>query len=317
MKRTFPYALLLLAALALFAAPPRAAAQLTPPEDLGLTSNFVELPTGVRMHYVEKGRNNNRGKVIIFLHGFTDSWRSFERNLPLVDDKFKVYALDQRGHGDSSKPACCYRAADFAADLAAFMDALKIRKATIVGHSMGSLNAHKFAVAHPDRVERLVLVGSATTLAGNPNVIGLYNDAVQYMEDPLVPDWVEFVYAFQASTFGGENGAPAWFLDTAVSESLKVPAAVWKQALEEMLVEDHSAQLSQITAPTLILYGDRDGIFFLEDNRRLASLIPDARLKVYYRETEPPFRGFPGHTGHGLHVEWPREFVRDLEAFAK
>lgn len=286
--------------------------QLPPPAAFGLTSSHVVLRTGVRMHYVEKGRGD--GKVIIFLHGYTDSWRSFERNLPLVSDKFHVYAIDQRGHGDSSKPACCYTAADFAADLEAFMDALKIRKATIVGHSMGSLNAHKFAIEYPSRVERLVLVGSAPTLKGNPNVVGLYDDAVRHMADPLVPDWVEFVREFQRSTFAGENGVSGEFLDTAVSESLRVPATVWKQALEEMLVEDHTAQLARIQAPTLILFGDRDGIFFPEDQAVLDTLIPDSTYKLYYRDSTG---GYPGHTGHGLHVEWPREFVNDLEAFAK
>ncbi|HEX8557136.1 MAG TPA: alpha/beta hydrolase [Pyrinomonadaceae bacterium] len=305
---------LALLTLALAALPAAAPAQ-APPEELGLSSRFVDLSTGVRMHYVEKGRNDNRGKVVIFLHGYTDSWRSFERNLPLLSDKFHAYAVDQRGHGDSSKPACCYRAQDFSDDLAAFMDALGVRKATIVGHSMGSLNAHKFAVEHPDRVERLVLVGSATTLVGNPNVVGLYNDAVRYMEDPLAPEaWGEFVYAFQASTFAGERGAPEEFIRTAVSESLRVPAYVWKQALEEMLAEDHSARLAQITAPTLILFGDRDGIFFPEDQHALDALIPDSTLKLYYRDASG---GHPGHTGHGLHVEWPQEFVGDLEAFAK
>lgn len=300
-------------ALALLSLPAAARAQ-TPPEELGLSSHFVDLSTGTRMHYVEKGRNDNRAKVVIFLHGYTDSWRSFERNLPLLNDKFHAYAVDQRGHGESSKPACCYRAQDFSDDLAAFMDALRIRKATIVGHSMGSLNAHKFAIAHPERVERLVLVGSATTLKGNANVIPLYTDAVQYMEDPLFPDWAQFIYDFQASTFAGENGAPEEFIQTAVSESLKVPAYVWKQALEEMLIEDHTAQLTQITAPTLILYGDHDGIFFREDQDTLDALIPDSTLKVYYRDATG---GHPGHTGHGLHVEWPQEFVNDLEAFMK
>lgn len=299
--------------LALLALPAAARAQ-APPEELGLGSRYVDLSTGIRMHYVEKGRNDGRGKVIIFLHGYTDSWRSFERNLPLLSEKFHAYAVDQRGHGDSAKPACCYRAKDFSDDLAAFMDALKIRKATVVGHSMGSLNAHKFAVEHPGRVERLVLVGSGTTLVGNPVVAGLYADAVRYMEDPLFPSWAQFVYDFQASTFAGENGAPAEFIQTAVSESLKVPAAVWKQALEEMLAEDHVAQLGRITAPTLILYGDLDGIFTYEDNRLLDSLIPDSTLKLYHRDETG---GHPGHTGHGLHVEWPQEFVNDLEAFAK
>jgi pimeloyl-ACP methyl ester carboxylesterase len=307
LKLTF-LTLLLLAPLA----EGSAQTQLPPPEAFGLASRHVELRTGVRMHYVEKGRGD--GHVIIFLHGYTDSWRSFERNLPLVSDKFHVYALDQRGHGDSSKPACCYTAADFAADLEAFMDALKIRKATIVGHSMGSLNAHKFAIEYPKRVKRLVLVGSAPTLKGNPNVASLYTDAVRFMTDPLVPDWAEFVREFQRSTFAGENGVSDEFLDTAVSESLRVPATVWKQALEEMLAEDHTAQLSQIKAPTLILFGDRDGIFFPEDQTVLDTLIPDSTYKLYYRDADG---GFPGHTGHGLHVEWPREFVKDLEAFAK
>lgn len=304
--------LLLTAIFALVAAAPAAFAQ-KPASASGLTSHFVDLSTGVRMHYVEQGRNRNNGKVVIFLHGYTDSWRSFERNLPLLSDKFHAYAIDQRGHGDSSKPACCYRAQDFSDDLAAFMDALGIRKATVVGHSMGSLNAHKFAIEHPERVERLVLVGSATTLAGNANVIGL-NDFVQNeLKDPI-SDFYGFVYDFQASTFAGENGAPLWFIETAASESLKVPATVWKQALAEMLIEDHTAQLSQITAPTLILYGDHDGIFFREDQDTLDALIPDSTLKVYYRDATG---GHPGHTGHGLHVEWPQEFVNDLEAFAK
>lgn len=309
MKRPALFALFLLA----LAAPLTARAQ-TPPAELGLESKFVQLSTGIRMHYVEGGRNSNQGKVVIFLHGYTDSWRSFERNLPIMSDKFRVLAVDQRGHGDSSKPACCYAAADFAADLAAFMDALDIRKATIVGHSMGSLNAHKFAVNYPARVERLVLVGSATTLKGNPNVIPLYTDAVQFMTDPLAPAWTEFVREFQRSTFAGENGVSEEFLNTAVSESLKVPAGVWQQALAEMLAEDHTEQLSQISAPTLILFGDRDGIFFLEDQHKLDALIPDSTFKLYRRDETG---GHPGHTGHGLHVEWPREFVNDLEAFAK
>jgi len=304
--------LLLTALFALLMAAPAASAQ-TAAYSSGLTSRFVNLSTGVRMHYVEQGRNRNNGKAVIFLHGYTDSWRSFERNLPLLSDKFHAYAIDQRGHGDSSKPACCYRAQDFSDDLAAFMDALGIRKATVVGHSMGSLNAHKFAIEHPDRVERLVLVGSATTLVGNANVIGL-NDFVQNeLKDP-VSDFFGFVWDFQASTFAGENGAPHWFIETAVSESLKVPATVWQQALAEMLVEDHTSQLSQITAPTLILYGDHDGIFFREDQDTLDALIPDSTLKVYGRDETG---GHPGHTGHGLHVEWPQEFVNDIEAFAR
>lgn len=276
------------------------------PESLGLSSHRVTLSTGVNMHYVERGNGN--GHVIIFLHGYTDSWRSFERNLPLISDKFHIYALDQRGHGDSSRPACCYTQADFTADLAAFMDALKIPKATIVGHSMGSFIAHKFAADSPHRVERLVLIGGAPTMAGNEVVAGL-NDFVQTLEDPVDP---QFVRDFQASTYA--NPIPEEFLNTAVSESLKLPASVWKQTLTGMIAEDHSAQLASISAPTLILWGDNDGIFSLQDQLALDTLIPRSIFKRYTAAILPPGSR---DAGHGLHVEFPQLVTGDIEAFAK
>lgn len=293
MKRLLSIVLLALLSLAL----PGFSLAATPPEDLGLESHDVRLSTGIDMHYVEKGQGN--GHVLIFLHGYTDSWRSFERNLPLISKQFHVYALDQRGHGDSSRPACCYTQDDFVADVAAFMDALKIKRATIIGHSMGSFVAHQFAIEYPKRAERLVLIGSAPTSFGNEVVLGL-NEVVQQLEDPIDP---AFVRDFQAGTF--YRPIPPEFLDTAVSESLKLPASVWKQTLTGLLAEDHRAQLSQITAPTLILWGDRDGIFTLEEQQELDATIPNSTFKLY------------DETGHGLHVEWPQRFVDDLEAFAR
>lgn len=293
MKRLLSIVLLALLSVVL----PGLSLAATPPEDLGLESHYVRLSTGIDMHYVEKGQGN--GHVLIFLHGYTDSWRSFERNLPLISKKFHVYALDQRGHGDSSRPACCYTQDDFVADVAAFMDALKIRRATIVGHSMGSFVAHQFAIEYPKRAERLVLIGSAPTSFGNEVILGL-NEAVQQMEDPIDPS---FVREFQASTF--YRPIPPEFLDTAVSESLKLPASVWKQTLSGLLAEDHRAQLGRIKAPTLILWGDHDGIFTLEEQQELDASIPNSTFKLY------------AETGHGLHVEWPQRFVADLEAFAR
>lgn len=281
----------------------------TPPGELGLSSHYVTLSTGIDMHYVEKGKGN--GHVIIFLHGYTDSWRSFERNLPLISKKFHVYALDQRGHGDTSRPVSGYSQAAFAADVNAFMDALGIHKATIVGHSMGAFIAHKVAIEYPSRVERLVLVGGAPS-CNNPITADL-NTYVQTLTDPIDEF---FVRDFQLSTFAGENSVSLEFLNTAVSESLKLPARVWRQVFDELLAEDHTAQLGQIQAPTLILYGDRDGIFTYEDQTALDTLIPDSTFKYYYRD-EQTGAGYPGHTGHGLHVEWPHHFVGDIEDFAK
>ena len=252
----------------------------------------VALSTGVTLSYLEQGAKH--GEVFIFLHGYTDSHRSFDLTLPRLPRRIHAYALDQRGHGDSSKPACCYTQGDFAGDVIAFMNALGIPKATLVGHSMGSFIAHKVAVDHPSRVHELVLVGSAPPGVGNP--VGLeLKSIVDTIEDPIDP---EFVRAFQAGTF--YRPIPDSFLDTAVAESLKVPATVWKQALDGLLAEDHSADLDRIKARTFVFWGDQDVFFGAADQAVLDSAIPRSKLLVYPQ------------TGHGLHVEEPRRFVRDL-----
>lgn len=257
----------------------------------------VVLSTGVTLRYVEQG--SRRGIPVIFLHGYTDSHRSFDLNLPRFPRRFHVFALDQRGHGDSSKPACCYEQADFAADVPAFMDAVGLERASLVGHSMGSFIAHHVAVEFPERVERLVLIGSAPTIAGNPVALEL-KSAVDTLTDPIDP---EFVRAFQASTFF--RPIPESFLDTAVAESLKVPADIWQQALDGLLAEDHSDRLDEIDAPTLILFGDQDIFVTAAEQAVLDAEIPDSKLIVFEQ------------TGHGTHVERPREVTRAIARFLR
>jgi pimeloyl-ACP methyl ester carboxylesterase len=214
--------------------------------------------------------------------------------------RYHVYALDQRGHGDSSKPACCYTQGDFSGDVVAFMDALGIAKASIVGHSMGSLIAHKVAVDHPTRVDKLVLVGSAPTVAGNEVALGL-KEAVDTLVDPVDP---AFVSEFQSSTF--YRPIPASYLATLVSESRKVPAAIWQQALDGLIAEDHASELPGIRAcRTAIFWGDQDVFFGFADESILDAEIPRSTLYVYPQ------------TGHGLHAEAPKEFVKDLVRFLR
>ncbi|MDF2693031.1 MAG: Hydrolase, alpha/beta fold family [Labilithrix sp.] len=255
----------------------------------------VALSTGVTLSYLEQG--SRRGDPVIFLHGYTDSHRSFDLNLPYLSRRHHVYALDQRGHGDSSKPACCYAQSDFANDVVAFMNELHIRKATLVGHSMGALIAHKVASESPSRVDRLVLIGAGPTLAGNPVALD-FKPAVDSLVDPVD---LTFIREFQASTF--YRPIPPSFLDTAVAESSKVPATVWQQAFDGLLAEDHTAQLSNIRAKTLIFWGDQDIFFGAADEQTLDTEIRRSKLRTYEQ------------TGHGLHVERPGAFVHDLEEF--
>jgi len=278
---------------------PSTYAQTTNPE---LMSFRVTLSTGINMHFVAKGPIQKKKNAIIMLHGYSDSWRSFDeilKLLPIEEFPAPVYALDMRGHGESSRSVDnSYTQDNFTADLAAFMDKLKIKKAIIVGHSMGSLIAHKFALEHPNRVMGLVLLGSTTTMANHPVTLELmpFIDAFNDNE-PADP---EFVIEFQASTF--YNPIP-WVTYRYVSESLRLKGLVWKQTLNGLNVEDHTNQLAQITAPTLIIWGDQDGVFSLSEQNQLDTLIQDSTLKIY------------SNAGHAVNVEKAAEIVEDIKEF--
>jgi non-heme chloroperoxidase len=178
----------------------------------------TSLSTGVRLQYAERG--DPMGEAIVFLHGYSDSWYSFSRVLPLLSPSYHAFALTQRGHGDSDKPQCCYAPEDFAADIDAFMDALNLEEATVVGASTGALFAQRAALSYPRRVSRLVMIGAQTP--ANEDVMGLVEE-VRALEDPVPP---EFVREFQESTI--YQPVSQEFLDTVVSESLKLPARVWR-----------------------------------------------------------------------------------------
>ena len=155
----------------------------------------VTLPNQVTLPYVEQG--DPTGVPVLLLHGITDSWRSFEGVLPHLPTSLHAFALSQRGHGDATRPATGYYPQDFAADLAAFMDTLKLGPAVVVGHSMGSYIAQRFALDYPDRTLGLVLMGSCTTVRGNPVVLELWDSVVSTLTDPIDPG---FVREFQQST---------------------------------------------------------------------------------------------------------------------
>ncbi len=258
----------------------------------------TRLTTDVTLHYAEQG--DQAGEAIIFLHGYSDSWFSFSRVLPLLSPAYHAFALTQRGHGDSDKPQCCYTPDDFAADVDAFMDVVGPEEATVVGASTAALFAQRMALSYPRRVGRLVLVGPQTP--ANEAISG-FREEVQALEDPVPP---EFVRAFQESTI--YQPVPQEFLDTVVSESLKLPARVWRDYMEQAVLsidQDYVLPLREIDVPTLILWGEQDPLFPREEQERLAAAIPGATLKVY------------PESGHAAHWDRPEWVVRDLEAFMK
>ncbi len=260
---------------------------------------FVTVSTGVRLEYVEQGAAD--GVPVVFLHGVTDSWRSFELVLRQLPPTIRAFALSQRGHGESSRPAEGYRYTDMSEDVRAFMDAVGLRKAVIVGHSMGSLVAQRFALDHQDRVSGLVLMGAFTTLYNDANIAAFYAASIGPLTDPID---LAFAREWQSSTLA--RPVPPDYFDTVVSETLKVPSRVWRAAFEGFLkTPDFSGELAKVTVPTLVAWGDRDTYTSGAAQDTLVRTIPGARRLTY------------AGAGHGFHWEDPAQFAKDLMTFLR
>lgn len=260
------------------------------------TLGHVQLPGRVRLTFAEQG--DRSGMPVIALHGVTDSWRSFDPVLPHLPSGLRVMALTQRGHGDSDKPAGGYRPADFAADVAAFMDVMEIERAVIVGHSMGSINAMRFAIDHPARVAGLLLAGTMPWFGGAPELLAFHREQIEPLADP-VPD--AFARDFQQSTLA--RPITASMLDLFVAESLKVPARVWRAAFAGFIGDDFSPRLHEIKVPTQIVWGRHDAFCSAAGQEAMLGLIRTARLVEY------------ADAGHAVHWEEPQRFALDLGRF--
>lgn len=258
----------------------------------GLTVRSIVLPNRIRLEYVEHG--DRAGVPVLLLHGLADSWRSFERLLPNLPASIRAFALTQRGHGDADRPAAGYGPRDFAADLAAFMDVLGLRRAVVVGHSLSTIVAQRFALDHPARTLGLVLV----SWRGYPRAS--VAAVLTALTDPIDP---AFVRQFLVASF--TQAPPEAVLDAMVRESLKVPARVWQAVVDDFRVDDVSAELDMIAVPALVVWGDQDATCPRPEQEALATTMVDARLVVYHG------------AGHALHWEHPARFATDLAAFVE
>ena len=259
------------------------------------TLEAVELPGGLTVPYVEQGDPD--GVPLVLLHGLTDSHRSFEPVLAALPRTIRALAPTARGHGDAGKPASGYAAADMAADVIAFMDAAGIDRAIVAGHSMGSWAAQRVAAGHPERVLGAVLASAFATFHGRPDMQELL-DEFSGLTDPIDPAYAR---AWQESTLA--RAVPETFMAMVVEETCKVPARVWREALEGLLA-DAPEPPGTITAPTLLVWGEHDDFVPRSDQDALLARIPDADLTVYARG------------GHAAHWEQPDRFAADLVEFA-
>jgi pimeloyl-ACP methyl ester carboxylesterase len=254
----------------------------------------VRLTTGPTMHFAEQGRAD--GLPVLMLHGWPDSWFSFSRVMPLLAPGIRALAIDQRGFGESRFADGDVAMDDFADDVIAFLDHLSIDRAVVVGHSFGSFVARHAAARYPDRVTRLVLIGTGHNAANA--VTREVLQSLLTLPDPVPED---FARAFQAGTV--HAAVPEPFFDRIVAESIKLTSPLWRRIFDRLLAHDHTALLPDIRVPALVLWGDRDALFPRADQDRVVAAMPGVRLIVY------------PDIGHCPNWECPERVAADVNAF--
>jgi pimeloyl-ACP methyl ester carboxylesterase len=254
----------------------------------------ARVATGPTLHYADFGHPN--GRPILFLHGWPDSWFSFSRVLELLPEDVRAIAVDQRGYGDSEKPISGYSIPEMADDAIALLDALEVPRATLVGHSFGTFVARCAALAHPERVAKLVLIG--TGFSTSNAVVRDLQSALRDLPDPIP---VEFAREFQSST--AYRPLPEEFFERIIEESLKLPPRLWRVLIDGLVAYDDTHELGRIKAPTHLLWGERDALYSRAEQNAFKAALPAARLSVY------------DETGHCPNWEQPERVAADIVAF--
>jgi len=113
---------------------------------------------GVRLHYLDWG---GAGETLLLLHGMGDTAHIYDELAPKFTNQFRVLGLTRRGHGESEIPETGYDTATLVEDIRQFLDALKIQRVVLAGHSFAGDELTRFAVVHPDRVIKLIYFDSA------------------------------------------------------------------------------------------------------------------------------------------------------------
>ena len=255
------------------------------------TVRYAEARLGdtLRLRYLEQGPSE--GDAVLMLHGLGDSSFSFSRVLPLLPASLRVIVPDQRGHGDSDRPQGSYSMDEFAVDALELLDALEVPRVTLVGHSMGSFSARRAAAFAAGRIDRLILVGAGAF--GDTPAVREMASVIETLTDPVDP---AFVRTFQEGT--SSDQLPREFFERVVSESLKLPARVWKASVAGVI--GYHAVEDRIECDTLVVGGEKDAIFSVAEQQAIADRIPNARLRLF------------ANLGHAPHWEDPEALARAI-----
>jgi pimeloyl-ACP methyl ester carboxylesterase len=246
----------------------------------------VLLPNGEHLAYIDMG--DRKGLPVVLIHGYTDNARDWVPLIPYLNKHYRLIVVDIRGHGQSDKPECCYAKIDFAYDIKLLLDSLHIRKADIVGHSLGSMITQVLAEQWPDRVRKVILISSTGgpkpgTLPKKPSYD--FASEIRKLKEPIDPDSPFMVEWWASPTPVNEE-----FIRRQRRDAANIPLGVWLAVLEQGAnTADIQSMLPKLQAPTLLIWGSKDPIMEEEVRQSLRDALPAAKVKVFDGLGHNPF----------------------------
>jgi len=255
---------------------------------------------GQKIHYLEAGSALN--PAVILLHGLGGDVSNWAPTIPALSGKYHVYVPDQIGFGKSDKPITNYRVAMLVEFLDVFCKKLGIQKATLVGNSLGGWTAASFAIAHPEKVDKIVLVcaaGYTPKRWGGPE---LTREALAALNPSTTEDFKRLF----STIFYNKAMLTDQFVEMALTNKFKRGDGHTINAFIESVLRGEDfldGKVKAIKAPTLVLWGKDDGLTPLGMGKAFVEDIPGAQLVVI------------DQCGHVPQMEKPSEFNAALLKF--
>ena len=231
---------------------------------------------GSRISYEDKGS----GGVILFVHGWNGSGYLWHMNLEGLSENFRTVALDLPGHGDSGLPKeFAFTMEGYSAFIERFCDELNITDLTLAGHSFGGSIAMHYAVHHPGRAVRLVLIDSPSNSKVLPWPLKLpFLDKILAVYQSLRRrgSYRRMI----TSSVNHPERLPEEWLEKAVTQASKVDKTALIQTTMVIRGMDLGNELARIDLPVLVLWGDNDGSVKLDEAYHLRDSLADVRLEI-------------------------------------
>lgn len=256
--------------------------------------------TEPRLHVADWGGS---GPPVLLLHGLTGrstGWGDVARQLGL---HFRPVALDLRGHGESGRPVSGYNPEALASDVLRVLDALDIRRAHLIGHSLGGRIAFDFAAAFPQRVERLIIEEAHPAPYEGAGSAYAQRMAALSVRRPDREAWAAYLM-----TTRGESSA-RWYLqsldavdDEGVAHWAFSPASIVAMAQQSLEAAAWTA-FSAVKCPVLLLIGEHSDRDVDRHVVRMKAVQPDLKVRTI------------AGTGHWIHGDAPHEYVTLVEDF--